>query len=135
MGALARSICAVLAAGLLASACGTADREADVIAAADGFHAALEERDGAGACAHLTADTAATVEREEKRPCSEAILDLELPAGARAAGAEVYVTSGYADLRGSGPAFLDQGPDGWRIAAAGCSPSSPDRPYDCELGG
>lgn len=135
MAALVRPTCAVVTACLLlAAGCGTADREADLIAVADGFHAALQERDGAGACARLTADAAATLEQEEKRPCAEAILGLELPAGARAAAAEVYVTSGYADLPGDGVAFLDQGPGGWRVAAAGCSPSAPDSPYDCELG-
>lgn len=120
---------------LFAASCGSADREADLIEVSDGFHAALERRDGAGACSRVSADTVATLEQQEKRPCSEAILELELPAGARASGAGVYVTSGYADLPGSRVAFLDQGPDGWHVSAAGCVPSVPGHPFDCELGG
>jgi hypothetical protein len=132
--ARARPTSAVTLACLLVGAgCGTADREADIAAVVDGFHAALEERDGAAACARLNAQTAAALERQEKRPCEEAILELELPAGARAAGAEVYVTSGYAELGEAGAAFLDEGPEGWRISAAGCTSRTGDQPYECEL--
>lgn len=60
--------------------------------------------------------------RQEKRPCSEAILELELPAGARASGADVYVTSGYADLPGARVAFLDQGPGGLARVCRGLRP-------------
>ena len=56
-------------------------------------------------------------------------------AGARASGAEVYVTSGYVRLLGADVVFLDDGPAGWKITAAGCTPGSPGEPYDCELGG
>jgi hypothetical protein len=120
---------------LLGAGCGTADREADVAAVVDRFHAALEERDGAAACARLNTQTAAALERQEKRPCEEAILGLELPARARASAAEVYVTSGYAELGEAGVAFLDEGPEGWRISAAGCTSRTGDRPYECELEG
>ena len=134
MRAPARPTSAVaLACLLLGAGCGTADREADIAAVVDRFHAALEERDGAAACAQLNAQTAATLERQEQRPCEEAILELELPAGARASGAEVYVTSGYAELGEAGTAFLDKGPEGWRISAAGCTLRTGDQPYDCEL--
>jgi hypothetical protein len=118
---------------LLGAACGTAEREADIAAVVDGFHAALEERDGAGACARLNARTAAALERQEKRPCEQAILGLRLPAGARASSAEVYVTSGYTELGEGGAAFLDEGPEGWRISAAGCTSRTGDQPYECEL--
>jgi hypothetical protein len=120
---------------LFTASCGSGEREADLIEVSDGFHAALERRDGTGACSLVSAETVATLERQEKRPCFEAILELELPAGARAAGADVYVTSGYADLPGARVAFLDQGPEGWRVSAAGCVPSAPGHPFDCELGG
>ena len=135
MGVLARSTCVALAAGLLAVGCGTADREAALIAVSDSFHAALEARDGAAACAELSREAARTLELEEKRPCPEAVLEFDLPAGARASGAEVYVLSGYADLPGADVAFLGDGPAGWKVTAAGCTPSAPDQPYDCELGG
>ena len=107
---------------LFAASCGSGDREADLIEVSDGFHAALERRDGAGACSRVSADTVATLEQQEKRPCSEAILELDLPAGARASGAGVYVTSGYAALPGSRVAFLDQGPDGLARVCRGLRP-------------
>ena len=135
MGALARSTCFALTACVLAAGCGTADREADLMAVSDRFHAALEARDGAAACAELSRGAVHTLELQEKRRCPDAVLELDLPAGARASGAEVYVTSGYADLPGADAVFLDDGPRGWKVAAAGCTPSSPDEPYDCELGG
>jgi hypothetical protein len=135
VGVLARPTWMLLAAGLIAAGCGTSDREADLIAVSDGFHSAVEARDGAAACARLSEDAAQTLERQEKRPCSEAVLELDLPAGARASRAEVYVTSGYAQLPGADVAFLEDGPDGWRITAVGCSPGAPGHPYDCELGG
>jgi hypothetical protein len=131
----ARAAAALAACMLLAAGCGTEGKESDVIAVSDEFHAALEERDGARACSRLTEETVETLEREEMSPCPEAILELDLPAGARASGADLYVTSAYADLPGSGAAFLDQGPAGWRISAAGCTPGRPERPFDCELGG
>jgi hypothetical protein len=120
---------------LFAAGCGTGEKESDVIAVSDEFHAALEERDGARACARLSEETLETLEQEEMSPCPEAILELDLPAGARASSADFYVTSAYAELPGSDTVFLDEGPEGWRISAAGCTPSEPERPFDCELGG
>jgi hypothetical protein len=123
----------VIACLLLAAGCGTTDREADVTAVADRFHAALEARDGAAACAQLSAETTATLERQEQRSCAEAVVELDLPAGARASRAEVYVTSALAELAADGAVFLDETSEGWRISAAGCEPTAGDRPYDCEL--
>jgi hypothetical protein len=135
VGVLPRSTCVALAACTLAVGCGTADKEADLIAVSDSFHAALEARDGSAACAELSEEAVQTVERQEKRPCPDAVLELDLPKGARASAAEVWVTSGYADLPGADVAFFENGSAGWKVTAAGCSPSSPGRPYDCELGG
>jgi hypothetical protein len=135
VGVPARTTCVAVAACVLAVGCGTAEREADLIAVSDSFHAALAARDGAGACAELSSEAAEMVVREEQRPCPEAVLGLDLPAGARASGAEVYVTSGYARLPGADVVFLDDGPAGWKVTAAGCTPSSSGEPYDCELGG
>jgi hypothetical protein len=32
-----------------------------------------------------------------------------------------------------GTLFLDEGPGGWEISAAGCTPTAPELPFDCEL--
>jgi hypothetical protein len=125
-------LCAcLLALGL--PGCGTADRERDVAAVAGRFHAALEARDGEAACAELNPETASKLEQQEKNPCEEAILTLELPSGGTIAGARVYVTSASAQRAEGGTDFLDKGPHGWMVSAAGCEPTDPEQPYDCEL--
>ena len=43
------------------------------------------------------------------------------------------MTSAHATLAEGGTDFLDEGPDGWRVSAAGCEPTAPSQPYDCEL--
>jgi hypothetical protein len=43
------------------------------------------------------------------------------------------VTSASVSLVDGGTLFLDEASDGWEISAAGCRPSAPDRPFDCEL--
>jgi hypothetical protein len=136
VGALARPTTVIALAGvLLAAGCGTADREDDVAKVTDRFHAALSAEDGSAACAELGSETAKKLEQQEKRPCEQAILELDLPSGVRTASADVYITSAYANLGEAGADFLDEGPDGWKISAAGCMPSEPDQPYDCELEG
>jgi len=125
-------LCACLfALGL--PACGAADRERDAAAVAARFHAALEARDGEAACSELNPETASKLEQQEKKPCEDAVLALELPTGGTIADARVYVTSAFAQRAEGGTDFLDEGPDGWRISAAGCEPTAPSQPYDCEL--
>jgi hypothetical protein len=125
-------LCAcLLALGL--PGCGTADREHDAAAVAERFHAALEARDGEAACTELNPETASKLEQQEKKPCEEAILMLELPRGGSVVDARVYVTSALAQRAEGGSDFLDRGPDGWMVSAAGCAPTAPEQPYDCEL--
>ena len=126
------AICACLLALGLAG-CGSADREHNAAVVAECFHAALEAGDGDAACAELNPDTASKLEQQEKNPCEEAILKLELPAGGTVVDARVYVTSAFAQRAEGGSDFLDQGPRGWMVSAAGCRPTAPGQPYDCEL--
>jgi hypothetical protein len=120
---------------LVLPGCGTAERERDVSSVTERFHAALGQEDGAAACALLTEETASKLEGQEKRPCDQAILDLELAKGGTVDETRVEVTSAIATLAEGGSAFLDEGPDGWRVAAAGCTPTAPNQPYECELEG
>jgi hypothetical protein len=115
------------------AACGSRDRGRDVAAVAERFHAALESGDAQAACQVLSEETASKLEQQEQKPCEEAILSLELPKGATVAGTDVYLKSAFANLAESGADFLNEGTDGWRISAAGCEPTAPDQPYDCEL--
>jgi hypothetical protein len=114
--------------------CG-ADEERDAAAVTERFYEALDRNDGRAACRELSATTADAVEHQEKAPCHDAILRLDLPRGGVAAKSRVYLRSASVDLAGGGIAFLEEGPAGWRISAAGCTPSAPGRPYDCELEG
>jgi hypothetical protein len=113
--------------------CGTTGRDADVAAVSNRFHAALEADDGAAACRELSPETRKALESQEERACEEAILGLDLPAGDTVARAKVYMTTAYVELAGPASAFLDEGPDGWKVSAAGCTATPSDRPFDCEL--
>jgi hypothetical protein len=117
------------------AACGTGDRERDAAAVTERFHSALEAKDGQAACEELSKETASKLELQEEKPCEEAILGLELPAGGTVTVREVEVRSAYTELSAGGADFLDEGPTGWKISAAGCRPTAPDQPYECVLEG
>jgi hypothetical protein len=134
VGPTAALLACLLAAASLA-ACGTGEREADAAAVVERFHAALAAGDGVAACAELSEQTASTLEEQGGRPCAEAVLALELPAGATVAETRVEAVSAFALLDGGGAHFLDEGPGGWKITAAACEPTLPDLPYDCTLEG
>ena len=131
MGPRVASLACLLTLALVG--CATADREDDAGAVAARFHAALEQGDGQAACDQLNEETASKLEKQEKKPCAEAILSLELPKGGTVADTRVYVTSAFTTLAEGGADFLDEGPNGWRVSAAGCEPTAPSQPYDCEL--
>jgi hypothetical protein len=124
-----------LACVLALGGCGTAERERDAASVTESFHAALEADDGRAACDELSEETASKLEQQEKKPCGEAILALELPKGVSVVDTRVEITSAIATLADGDSDFLDEGPDGWKIAAAGCVPTLPDQPYECELEG
>jgi hypothetical protein len=111
------------------------DRENDAQAVAERFHAALEGGDGKAACQQLSEETASKLEDQEKKPCEEAILSLDLTKGGTVADTRVYVASAFTTLAKGGVDFLDEAPDGWKVSSAGCQPTAPEQPYDCELEG
>jgi hypothetical protein len=120
---------------LLVGACGTTDRETDAAAVTERFHAALEARDGQAACDELSEETASKLEQQEQKPCEEAILGLELPKGGTVAVRRVEVLNASMGLSQGGTDFLSEGPEGWKISAAGCEPTAPEQPYECKLEG
>jgi hypothetical protein len=131
-----RGLPAIAALLLVAAAlvgCGADGSERDVAATVERFQAALGARDGGAACAELTPAARETLASQEKAPCPRAVLSLDLRGGGTVTRSDVYLTSALAEVSGRGSAFLDQTPAGWRISAAGCAPTAPDRPYDCEL--
>jgi hypothetical protein len=121
--------------GAVLAACGTGDRERDAAAVTERFHAALEANDGQAACEELSEETASRLEQQEEKPCEEAILGLELPKGGTVTVREVEERSAYTELSAGGADFLDEGPAGWEISAAGCRPTAPNQPYECVLEG
>jgi hypothetical protein len=125
-------VACVLVLGSL-SGCGADGSERDVAATVARFQAALDARDGQAACAELTPAARRTLVGQEQAPCPRAVLGLALRGGGTVTKSDVYLTSAIAEIDGRGSAFLDQTPAGWRISAAGCAPTTADRPYDCEL--
>jgi hypothetical protein len=122
-----------LAVSVSVAGCGTAQRADDARAVAERFQSALDGDDGAAACAELSEETSKALEQQEGSPCEEAILEVELPDGTELGDAEVAVTSAAVPVLEGGRLFLDEGPGGWEIAAAGCTPTAPDLPLDCAL--
>ena len=133
MGFKPAAVACLLAVAL--AACGTADRERDAARVTERFHAALEANDGQAACGELSEETVSRLEQQEGKPCEEAILGLELPKGGTVTVREVEERSAYTELSAGGADFLDEGPAGWKISAAGCRPTAPDQPYECVLEG
>jgi hypothetical protein len=121
----------LLAVACLCAGCG--QRSDDATAVVERFQTALDGGDGAGACAELSEQTASALEQQEGHPCDEAILDLDLAVGREVAKTSVYVTSASVSLVDGGTLFLDEASGGWEISAAGCRPSAPERPFDCEV--
>jgi hypothetical protein len=120
---------------LALAGCGTDERADDAAAVAERFHAALDAGQGRAACEELSEETASKLEQQEKKPCEEAILELELPKGGAVAVSRVELRSAYAGLAEGSADFLDEGADGWKISAAGCREVTPQHPYECELEG
>ena len=119
----------LLAVACLCAGCG--ERSDDATAVVERFQTALDGRDGAGACAELSEQTASALEQQEGHPATRRSWAWTWPAG-EVADTSVYVTSASVSLRRRGPLFLDEarrlGDLGRRLP-----PLCPDRPFDCEL--
>jgi hypothetical protein len=60
------------------------------------------------ACSELSEETATKLEQQEKKPCTEAVLSLDLTTRARVAKTSVYVTTASVALAEGGTLFLDE---------------------------
>jgi hypothetical protein len=120
---------------VVGAGCGRAGDERTARMVTDDFFSAVESGDGEQACTRLSPDTRAELEKQEQRPCREAVTDLELEGGS-VVRAQVYMLNAMVELSSGETAFLDEGEEGWRLSAIGCKPEGgkpDDRPYDCEL--
>jgi hypothetical protein len=125
---------AVLAVALSTAGCARDGDGATVRSVTDTFFAAVAAGDGARACEQLSPDTRAALESQEKAACRDAVTELKIDRGA-AVHANVYILNAVVELSNGDAVFLDQGEQGWRIDAVGCTPSAKpvDRPFECEL--
>lgn len=122
----------VLTAALAGCSAATAERD-DAAAVVERFYAAVEQDDGAGACAQLATATLLSLESQSGLPCREVVTQLEL-AGGGVERTEIAVTAAKVDLTSEEAAFLSRGPEGWRLSAVGCKPPArpDDDPFTCE---
>jgi hypothetical protein len=123
-----------LLGALLLSGCGRGADEDSARSVAEGFYSAVAAGDGQRACSELGSDTLTELEKQEGKPCPQAVLELKL-SGSKAAGESVYLTSASVRLARGDTVFLDEGPDGWKVSAVGCKPMGrpSEEPYDCEV--
>jgi hypothetical protein len=113
--------------------CASATSERDEAAAVvERFYTAVEQQDGAAACAQLSTATLLALESQSGLRCREVVTRLDL-AGGEVAKTEIFVTNAKVDLSSDESAFLSRGPEGWRLSAVGCKPPArQDDPYACE---
>jgi hypothetical protein len=125
-GAVAVALAAVLAA------CGSPQDQA-VRGTAQEFASAVRAGDAVAACALLAPGTRAELEQSSSGPCAQVLLD-EVPSiGADVGDVEVFGTAGRVRA-GSEVVFLARFRDGWRVSAAGCTPTR-GALYDCRVKG
>jgi hypothetical protein len=132
---MARARRPLLVGTLLATAlggCGVTGDERAARTAADTFFLALKRHNGEGACRQLAEGTVKKLVEQEQMPCAQGIFSLTLQ-GASAGSVRVYITSARATVAGGDRLYLDKGPNGWKISAAGCKPQPHNQPDDCDL--
>lgn len=123
----------LLAAALVLTGCASSHDEA-ARAAAEDFRAAVGAGDGDAACALLSPRARSELEQSASAACEKAVLEEGLPASGDAGEVRVFGTMAQVGF-GSDATFVSRFGSGWRVVAAGCSPTSPDLPYDCRLEG
>jgi hypothetical protein len=125
----------LLAIGVGSAGCGGGADAASVRAVSERFSAAIEAKDGQRACEQLSPQTRAQLEKQEQRQCREAITGVRLEPGS-VTRVQVYVLNAMVELSNGDAEFLEEGQEGWRLSAAGCTPQKGkprDHPYDCQV--
>jgi hypothetical protein len=131
----ARGLTVIVLLGCVIGGCGGGTDVAGVRAVSERFAAAVEAQDGDRACAQLSPQTRAQLEKQEQRQCREAITGVRLEAGS-VTRVQVYVLNAMVELSNGEAEFLEQGKEGWRLSAVGCTPQKGkprDLPYDCQV--
>ena len=129
-----RPVLIAMLALIAVAGCGTSDDRHEARAVVERFYDAVRHDRGEVACGQLTAATASAVASQSGEACRVAITQLEYGGGA-IVRAQVFITSARVELRSGETAFLDRGPEGWRISAVACRAENgpPDEvPMQCE---
>lgn len=100
---------------------------------ADRFATAVDQRDGAAACALLAPSTRTELEQSAGRRCARALLEELTGTGGDRSAVDVYGTMARV-RQGEDTLFLTRMQDGWHVLAAGCTPR-PHAMYDCVVKG
>ena len=130
-----RLILLLIATVAAIAGCGGSANDAAVRGVAGRFLDGVGSGDGKTACAQLSPQTRAELEKSEQRQCSAAVTQLKLHPG-RVARVDVYVLNAMVELTSGETEFLEEGSQGWRLTAVGCTPRAGepvDQPYDCKL--
>ena len=130
-----RRLLPAILAVLFLTGCGQSEDRAAVRRVTDRFLTAEKAKQGAAACGVLSTDTRKSLERQESKPCPQAIGSVNV-AGGPVLKIQVAITSAKVDLASGESFFLSDQSSGWRISAAGCRPTTTptQTPFDCELG-
>ena len=107
-----RLILLLIATVAAIAGCGGSANDAAVRGVAGRFLDGVGSGDGKTACAQLSPQTRAELEKS------------------------VYVLNAMVELTSGETEFLEEGSQGWRLTAVGCTPRAGepvDQPYDCKL--
>jgi hypothetical protein len=108
-------------------------QEDDVSATAEHFYRAVQDGDGAAACAVRAPRTKSELEKSAQKSCDQAILEEDIPAVDQRPGVQAFGTMAKLSF-GSETTFLARFEGGWKVMAAACK-DQPGKPYDCLLSG
>jgi hypothetical protein len=117
----------------LVTACSAGPDTTAASGVAAAFHRAIQDGDGAAACALLAPATVEDLEGTSAQSCPEAILSQHLPDAQQVQDSEAFGRAAQVLMDGD-VVFLSMFGTEWLITAAGCAPRG-DRPYDCTLKG
>jgi hypothetical protein len=125
-------VLALFGLAVVLTGCGRGHDDRAVATVTERLLRAVQEHDGARACAQLSAQAADALEDDEGERCAEAVVGLDLaPSAVRRT--EVFGTAAKVDLANGHSVFVELTQAGWRVSAAGCVPQPADQPYRCEV--
>jgi hypothetical protein len=124
----ARAVLAFACVIVVCAGCASAE-DGEASGAARDFFAAVAAQDWDQACARLAPQASKGLE-SGGQDCAQAIAELKLQGG-NVTGVQVWGDRAQVTLTGD-TVFLARFPTGWKVTAAGCTPSR-EGPYDCDV--